>query len=154
MHEIDERLLLVDRHGALRVPGTLWLTLAFLARHWIVLVLAIVSQSAGSVQWLRDISWTALLMELPVVALLFAMWRRRPEASRLWRWLWRCGQQLIVGTAGLHLAYVIWHLVTAPVWRRWPELFLASCALLDLVIIYVIVRDSYFRKLFADYPEL
>lgn len=156
MIEIDERLLLIDRHGALRVPGTLWLTLAFLARHWIVLVLMLASirRSPEAAQWLRDFSWMALALEVPIFALVFSAWRRRPEAGAVWRWVWAKGRWFIAGTAGLHLAYVAWHLATAMVWRRWPELFLASCALLDLAIVYAMAKDDYYRQLFADYPVL
>lgn len=154
MPQIDERLFLVDRYGALRVPSTLWLTMAFLARHWIVLVLVVASvrRSPEAAHWLRELSWVALALEAPIFVLVLAAWRRRPEAGAAWRWLWARGRWFIVGTAGLHWAYVAWHLATTVVWRRWPELFLASCALLDLAIVYAMAKDAYYRQLFADYP--
>lgn len=152
---IDDRLLDVDKHGALRAPSVLWLGLAVLCRYWILVVVVFASarRAPDVVRVLGDgFSWYFLPLEIPAILVLLAAARRRPEAHRLWRWLWRNARMLITCAVVAHLGATAWMLWTADVWRRWPELFLASCNLIDLAILTGILRDDYYRQLFADFP--
>ncbi len=152
---IDDRLLDVDKHGSLRVPAVLWVGLAILCRYWIlvVVVFATARRSPDVVRVLGDgFSWYFLLLEIPAILVLLAAARRLPEAGQPWRWLWRNARVLIACAVLAHLGATAWLLWTADVWRRWPELFLASCNLFDLAVLTSVLRDDYYRRLFADFP--
>ena len=156
MASIDERLLLVNRYGSLTVPGVLWIAMAFLARYWIVVAVVLLSarRSPETVRLLgQDFAWFMLAVELPVLLVMIAGGNRRPDAWRPWRAIWTRGRQLLLVIAALHLAAAAVALWASPVWRRWPDLFIASCAVLDLAIIYALAKDDYFRTLFADFPQ-
>ena len=155
MAEIDERLLHVDRHGALRLPGALWIAMAFLCRYWIV-VIVVFASARRSPETLRvlgqDFSWFMLAVEIPVMLVLATAGRRRPDVGAFWRAIWRYGRVVLIVIAALHIAAAGLALAQSHVWRRWPELFIASCAVLDLAIIYALAKDGFFRQLFADFP--
>ena len=101
--------------GMLRVGWLLWLILAFLARHWILLGLGAVSSfvgvrsapNAGATPDLLSGPWF-LLASLPALALLAAALRRRPAAGPLVRGLWRHGRWLLLAgiLVGLSPFYV------------------------------------------------
>ena len=153
---IDDRLLDVDKHGTLRVPPVLWVALAVLCRYWILVVVVFASarRAPDVVRVLGDgFSWYFLLLEIPAILILLATARRRPEAGKLWRWLWHNGRMLIACAVFAHLGATAWLLWSADVWRRWPELFLASCNLFDLAVLTSVLRDPYYRQLFADFPS-
>lgn len=155
MAQLDERFLDVDRHGCLRIPGALWLALAFLARHVLLagVIFATAKRSPDVVRLLGDdFNWFMLVFELPAVALMVAAANRVPDAPRVLRWIWHHGRSIVVGLAALHLLLAIWLLATSDVWNTWPELFVASCALIDLAIAHGVRRDAFFRQLFAEFP--
>ncbi|HVZ47060.1 MAG TPA: DUF2919 family protein [Ramlibacter sp.] len=155
MATIDERLLNVDRHGALAVPATLWLVMGWLARYWFVVVFILVSsrRAPETVRVLGgDFSWYMLALELPAILMIMTAGHRSPTASRLWRVLWARGRAILIATAAIHIAATAAALAASSVWRRWPELFLASCSVLDIAVIYALATDGFFRQLFSDFP--
>jgi hypothetical protein len=155
MATLDERLLHVDRHGALAVPAMLWILMAFLARYWIVVVFIVVSsrRAPETVRLLGgDFSWYMLALELPAILMIMTAGHRGPEAGAFWRRIWSHGRGILIATAVVHIVVTAAALWVSTVWRRWPELFLASCNVLDLAIIYALATDGYFRQLFADFP--
>lgn len=151
---IDERYLNVSRFGVLNVPMTLWLGMAFLSRHWILLIATLASRrSAETIQLAAgSLSWIPLLLELPVLLLMFAGFSRHPTAGYFLRQVWRYGRYILGFTAIVNIALVSWLLWQTDVWRRWPELFLASCALLDIAIILGVFRSDYIKQIFAEFP--
>lgn len=152
---IDDRLLDVDKNGALRAPSVLWVALAVLCRYWILVVIVFASarRAPEVVRVLGEgFSWYFLLLEIPAILVLLACTRRRPEAGPEWRWIWRHARILITCAVAAHIGATVWLLWHADVWRRWPELFLASCNLIDLAVLTSILRDDYYRQLFADFP--
>jgi len=152
---IDDRLLDVDKHGALRAPTVLWIALAVLCRYWILVVVVFASarRAPDVVRVLGDgFSWYFLLLEIPAIVILLAAARRRPEAGELCRWVWRNARIFIACAVIAHLGATAWLLWNADVWRRWPELFLASCNLIDLAVLTSVLRDDYYRQLFSDFP--
>ena len=155
MAEFDERYLNVSKHGVLNVPMTLWVGMLFLARHWILLIATLASRrSAETIQFAADsLSWLPLMLELPVLILIFAGFSRHPTAGPFLRQVWRFGQHILCLTAAVNIVWVGWLLWQSEVWRRWPELFLASCALLDVAIILGVYRSYYIKQIFAEFPE-
>lgn len=129
--------------------------MAFLARYFIIAVGIVFSRSQELLQVLftNEFVWIVLLLEVPAVALLAAGANRSPDGARVWRAIWHRGLMIITGLAVLHVLYASWMLWASDVWRPWPELLLASCALMDIAIAYGVCTDSFFDQLFADFPE-
>lgn len=152
----DERYLDVDRYGVLRIPANLWMAAAFLARHWILMVAVAVSarRSTSAVLLLGDggIPWAQLVLELPIVLLVFAGFNRNPQGGACVRFLWRHGRELVLLQVILNIGRTVWLLATSSYWLPWPELFLACCALIDLAILFGMYQGGYFRQLFLEFP--
>ena len=152
----DSAFLDVDRHGVLRVPGALWAGFAMLARQWILVFVVVVSarRSRESVLLLGDqgFPWAWLVMQAPIVILALAAFHRVPSAGAWARLIWRHGQAIVVLTAMLNLGWTAWLLYGADTWNRWPELFLASCVLIDLAVALAVTRNPVHRQLFREFP--
>jgi Protein of unknown function (DUF2919) len=156
MAKVDDYLLQVNRYGVLSIPLGLWLAMAFLARHWLLVVIVLVSarRSKESVMLLGgDFSWWVLLLEAPVLAVVAAAIARRPEGGALARACWRHGRGILSVTALLNIGLAGWYLWNSSYWNPWPELFVASCALLDLAIIYAMATNDPVKQVFAEFPN-
>jgi len=156
MAKVDDYLLDVNRHGVLSVPAGLWIAMAFLARHWLLLVIVVVSarRSKESVMLLGgDFSWWVLVLEAPVLLVLAAAIYRRPEGGGAARAVWKQGGHILAATAMLNIGLAAWYLWKSAYWNPWPELFVVSCALLDLAIIYAIYTNDQVKRVFAEFPE-
>jgi hypothetical protein len=144
--------------GMLRVGWLLWLILAFLARHWILLVLGAVSSlvgvrsapNAGVTPDLLSGPWF-LLASLPALALLAAAVRRQPAAGQLVRGLWRNGRWLLLISALADFALLV-GLVYGQL-ARVNELHIIG-GLLDLYILAYLLRSRRIALRFADFPAL
>lgn len=138
----------------MRIPGVLWLAMAFLARYFILAVGLVFSRSQEllHVLFTNEFVWVALLLEIPAVALLMAGANRSANGTRVWRVTWLRGRVIITGLAVLHVLYASWMLWASDVWRPWPELLLASCALMDIAIAYGVWTDSFFKQMFEEFP--
>jgi hypothetical protein len=155
MARIDERLLDVNAHGVLRIPAEIWLALVFLARHWVLtLVVTVIARRSKEAYILfgADFSWVVLAIEVPALLMTALCLRRLPEAGALVRRLWPLARHLGAATAAMHLGYVAWYLWNSSYWLPWPELFLASSALIDLVIIASLYRSPHLQRVFAEFP--
>ena len=155
-HVQDSAYLDVDRHGVLRVPGTLWLGFSVLARYWLLVLAVTVSarRSPDAVRLLGEggYPWAWLVVQLPIVLLMFAGFQRTPTAGQWARVVWRLGRPIVALTALLNLGWTAHLLWQADGWALWPELFLASCVLIDLAIALAVLRDRYFAQLFSEFP--
>ena len=153
---LDERFLDVNAHGVLRVPGPLWAGFAVLARHWVLMLLVAVSarRDPSIVRVLGDsgIPWLMLGMQLPALLVALAGAQRRPEAPMLWRWIWRFGRGLVVVTALANIAWTAHLLMDSDYWLPWPELYLGSCALIDLAVVVGLYSTPLMRQLFREFP--
>ena len=153
---LDERFLDVNAQGVLRVPTVLWLGLAVLARHWVLMVMLAVSMrsdpSLVRVLGENGIPWLMLGLQFPALLVALAGAQRRPEAGSAWRWLWRCGREVLAATAVANIAWTVHLLVTSDYWQPWPELFLGSCALIDLTVVVSLYTTPLLRQLFREFP--
>jgi hypothetical protein len=155
-HVQDSAYLDVDRHGVLRVPGPLWLGFAVLARYWILVLVVTVSarRSPEAVLLLGEggYPWAWLAVQLPIVLLMFAAFQRVPTAGAWARIIWRQGRTIVTLTALLNLVWTARLLWQSDSWALWPELFLASCVLIDAAIALAVLRDRFFAQLFSEFP--
>lgn len=155
MDDFDERYLDVNEDGVLRIPFELRLAWFVLSRQWVLLIVGIatmlVSDSSTSELVRSAISWPALLMQLPVVLVVYSAGRRKPHAPRWVRWIWLHGPQLMLASVvGGWLWLALW-LYQAETWNRWPELFLCSMSLLDIAIYRHIRLSEYIIKIFSEF---
>ncbi len=146
----------LDRHGVLRVPPLFWVALALLARHWVLLVVigASARREGSSVLLLGDggIPWVALAMETPAVLLAFAAFNRKPDGGAWARILWKRGREIVALTALVNVGWTANLLIKSDYWTPWPELFLASCSLIDVAIALSMYTTPYYRQLFDEFP--
>lgn len=152
---MDDRFLDVDDHGVLKAPASLWLCVAFLLRHWVLILFIAVSASRSpeTMGWIdADRPWLMPVIELPTLLLVFAWTRRVPTAGWLARTLWRRGRELITAAAGLDLAWAVWFLSVSTPWNPWPERVVLLLALVDALIILVTWRSVVWRQLFREFP--
>ena len=156
MAKVDDYLLDVNRYGVPAVPLGLWLAMAFLARHWLLLVVVVVSARRSKSSFLLlggDFSFWVLLLEAPVLLVIAAAVARRPEAIAPVRFVWKQGRHLLALTAWLNIALAAVLLWRSNYWNPWPELFLVSCAVLDLAIIYAMYSNPQMKHVFAEFPD-
>lgn len=137
------------------MPAALWLAILFLARHWVLLVLITVSarRSPQATMLLDGLSWWVLAIELPALALIWAAANRSPRGGGVARTLWAWGRPILALTAVVNIGIAAWVLYSARYWNPWPELFVASCALIDVAIVAGIYTSPGIRQVFAEFPS-
>jgi hypothetical protein len=94
-----------------------------------------------------------MVMELPAFAVALAAARRVPQAGAVMRFLWRHGRACMAATALANLAWTVAFLADSSYWTLWPELFLASCCLLDAAIVLSMYTHPVSRQLFREFPS-
>lgn len=153
---LDERFLDVNAHGVLRVPAALWAGFAVLARHWVLVLMVLVSvrRDASVLRVIGEdgVPWMMAGLQLPVVVLALAGSMRRPDAGAVWRWIWRWGPEIVAVTALVNVAWTARMLMRSDYWLPWPELFLGSCALIDVTIAVSLYTTPVMRQLFREFP--
>jgi hypothetical protein len=146
-----------DRHGVLVVPAVFWLSLVVLARYWVMFLLVGVSarrdggQSAAALAGV-PVSWLALAGQALVLLVALAAMRRGPNAGGAVRMVWRFAPWLLLITAVCNAAILVPLIGRPQAWSPWPDLFLASCSLLDAAVVLAVFRAPYYRQLFQEFP--
>lgn len=144
-----------DDHLCLQVPFTLWLCLAFLVRHLLLLGITFLPTTGEEITVLRElIQPEYLLADLIALPVLVAGIRRRPRSPRWMPRLWRIGRALLVGSAALYLLLLGANLLRSarPLTTTLNEAALVS-VLLSLAIIAHLIRSPLLRDLFAQWPQ-
>ena len=146
-----------DRHGVLVVPAVFWLSLVVLARYWVMFLLLGVSarrdggQSAAALAGV-PVSWLALAGQALVLLVALAALRRSPTAGRAVRMVWRFAPWLLLIAALCNAAILVPLIGRPQAWSPWPDLFLASCSLLDAAVVAAVFRAPYYCQLFREFP--
>ncbi len=143
-----------DEHLALKVPFTLWLVLAFLLRHLLLLGITFMPTTGEEITVLRDlIRPVYLAADLLVLPVAIVSARRRPQAPDWMRRLWPVGRLLLTTSAMLYLALLGVHLAASgePLVTAVDEAVLIS-ALLNLAVIAYLWRSALVRDLFREFP--
>lgn len=152
----DDRYLDVDAHGVLRLPVGLWLALVFLCRHWVLALMVTVSaRRVGDTTLLlgSDFTWQVLAIEVPALFMVALCAQRRPDAGGFVRSLWPYSRWFALLTIVGHVGYTVWYLAESPYWLPWPELFLGSCALIDVSIALAFFGRGHLAQVLAEFPE-
>lgn len=151
---MDNRLLDLNRYGVLNPPASFYWAVAFLLRHWLLLLVVGASSLTGvGGQWTYGaLSWQVLAAGLPTLVLVYAWTRRIPTAGGGPRRIWSRGALLLALTAVLNIAWAAWTLSGRPYWQPWPDRMIALLALVDAFIAVGCWRSPLYRALFADFP--
>lgn len=155
-HDIDR----YDEHLCLKIPITLWLTLVFLTRHLWLLGITFLPTSGEEIKVLRElIQPQYLIADLIALPVGIAAIRRRPQAPRWMRGLWRRGRGLLViaSLSDLLLLILSLGLNLGPghplqaLSQRLNEATLASLILGISVLLYL-ATGALVRDVFRDWP--
>ena len=143
-----------DEHLVLKVPATLWLTLAFLLRHLFLLGITCMPTTGDEIRVLRDLVQPEyLIADLIALPVLVVAARRRPQAPDWMRRVWPAGRALLSASAALYLGLLTTHLARSgqPLIVAIDEAVVIS-ALLNLAVIAYLWRSPLLRDLFKEFP--
>jgi hypothetical protein len=143
-----------DDDLALKVPVALWLALAFLVRHLLLLGITFLPTTGEEIRVLRDLVRPEyLLADLVALPVLLVAVRRRPQAPDWMRRLWSAGRGLLTLSVLVHLALLARTLAVAgqPLERALNEPTLIV-ALLDLAVLSYLWRSALLADLFRSFP--
>ncbi|MBK1630770.1 hypothetical protein CKO31_08435 [Thiohalocapsa halophila] len=143
-----------DEHLTLKVPLALWLVLAFLLRHILLLGITFMPTTGEEITALRDLIRPAYLaadlLALPVAV---AAARRRPRAPEWMRRLWPHGRALLTASALLYLTLLATQVATSgrSLINAVDEAVLIS-ALLNVAVVTYLWRSVLVRDVFREFP--
>lgn len=143
-----------DDHLALKVPALMWLTLAFLVRHLLLLGITFMPTTGDEITVLRElIRPEYLIADLIALPLLVVALRRRPQAPDWMRKLWSAGRSLLTLSALVYLALLGGTLLQSE--RRFMETVNEATLisiLLSMAVLLYLWRSMLVRDLFRDWP--
>lgn len=152
---LDENFLDTDKYGVLKIPGRLWLGIIFSTRYILFFVACLFFTPL--VSFYNDISeylpyWLPLIFEATSALLLIAAGFRTPKGNQIARLIWSYGRIWLALASILNIIYTIIFMLYSSFWQRWPELFLVSCSLIDLVILYTSLASAHINQVFSEFP--
>ncbi|USD65956.1 DUF2919 domain-containing protein [Vibrio sp. SCSIO 43136] len=126
-----------DKHGFLKPPIWLWLGWLFLAKAWIVFVIAGVSRESGSqllemIYPIRESLYIGLWLGLPSIVMMWLIGLRHPER----RWINRmmsASRGLTITITILHLGLIILQIV------RTNHVFSWSVAVSGVILVWFLL---------------
>ena len=146
-----------NNDGALKVPMLLWLVLAYLSRHLLLLAMGGLSTFMMSRTGNGQIDFAGfnsspmfLLASLPAVTVMVAALLRAPGSIRLIQFIWGHGRKLLIVSALVDLG-----LLAMSCYLHWLVLneWVIVGALLDIYILVYLLRSVRVRDTFSDFPE-
>ncbi len=149
-----------DKYLSLKINFELWLIIAYFLRP-VILKISTIQMGRGaksdSVSGLKDLVYPddfgfflAFLTMIPVVLVIFAYMKRKPDAPDYIRTLWRnCGKLLLLATA-LNIVVVFVPFLFDMAYRinlvGWGQLVIAA------YIMFYLLTTRRVRDTFADFP--
>ena len=149
-----------DKYLSLKINFELWLIIAYFLRP-VILKISTIQMGRGaksaSVSGLKDIVYPhdfgfflAFLTIIPVVLVIFAYMKRKPDAPDYIRTLWRYSGKLLLLTAALNVVVVFVPLILDLGYvinlLGWGQLAIAA------YIIFYLLTSKRVRDTFADFP--
>ncbi len=146
----------LDEHGCLKITFGLWLTMVFLCRHLILLLLGATSSLANFTYGQASASYGVifshpwfLLASAPALVVLVAGMRRTPSAPAPLRAIWHFGAQLLILAAVLDLVVLG---VLIGIGHFDLESTHILQAFLDAICLIYLTRTKRVWDTFADFP--
>ncbi len=140
----------------LKIDLFTWAIVAFIMRPIVVFVASITQKKADRFALLNTFypepiwAYISVAAAIPAMLLVFAWWKRSPEAPPKVRWLWHRGRSLIAASLILNIVFLAlptWFLgqhFTAPIIAQ-----IGLCA----IALYYVFRSARVRDTFADFPD-
>jgi hypothetical protein len=146
-----------NQYGVLKIPKSLWVVIAFQARHWFLVAAAVIgmrrSPDTAGLLGSEGVPFLQLALEFPVMLLAFAAVNRDPEGGGFVRRIWRYGREIVTLTAVLNIAWIAWYFAGIPRWRTMPDNLILLGGLIDLLIVIAVWKSPEYKQLFAEFPE-
>ncbi len=147
----------VNQYGVLKVPLSLWGIVAFQARHWLLILAAVIgmrrSPDTARLLGSEGVPFLQLALEIPVLLIVYAAVNRDPAGGRFIRWIWRYAREIITLTAALNLAWIGWYFAGSVRWKPMPDNLVLTGGLIDLLIVIAVWKSAYYKQLFAEFPQ-
>jgi hypothetical protein len=146
-----------NQYGVLKIPKSLWVVIAFQARHWFLVAAAVIgmrrSPDTAGLLGSEGVPFLQLALEFPVMLLAFAAVNRDPEGGGFVRRIWRYGREIVTLTAMLNIAWIAWYFAGIPRWRTMPDNLILLGGMIDLLIVIAVWKSAEYKQLFAEFPE-
>ena len=144
-----------DKHFCLKPPVPLWAALFFLSRAVTLPFLLGIGGFAGIDQNTRALfngllDWPTMIPSAIAAAVVLALVRRHPSASRPIRWIWSHGRVLLAVAAVLDMVLSI---LTSPLRHGELSVLPFVTVLIDLYLLAYILAARRVRDVFADFPQ-
>ena len=144
-----------DEYACLKLGISLWFSLLFLLRAYLVLIVSVVNQR-DRMQFIdmiyQDKMWLGVsaLAALPAILVLLAWTKRGVKSSKRYRWFWHWGQWLLLLSATVNLT-----VVSIPLLRLMADasLLLFVQWVFSVVIFAYIILSPRVKDVFLEYPE-
>ena len=150
-----------DKYMSLKLDLEVWLIIAYFLRPFILKVSTIQmgrGAKSDSVSGLKDLVYpndfgffVAFLATIPILILVFAYAKRKPDASGLVRKIWHKGRMLLIVTAVLNLIIIFVPFVVDLTYRinmlGWAQLAIA------VFILFYLYTTQRVKDTFADFPK-
>jgi len=147
----------INEYGVLKIPKSLWVVIAFQARHWFLVAAAVVgmrrSPDTAGLLGSEGVPFLQLALEFPVMLVAFAAVNRDPNGGGFVRWIWRYGREIITLSAALNIAWIGWYFAGLPRWRPMPDNLILLGGVVDLLIVVAVWKSAEYKQLFAEFPE-
>lgn len=143
-----------DENLNLKLSIGLWLVILFLLKPYIVMLMSFSNMNNHTE--LINIAYAskgalpfAEVSSLPALALFIAWMRRRPNAGKAIRWIWKQGRALLLISTVLNLAFAV-----APALSRLQEVQLADLihGILSVYALTFLLLSERTRDTFLDFP--
>ena len=153
---MDERLLRIDEHGALKISAGFWLGVCVLARYWVFAFFLLFSgpQGAAALELFGGkMPWIALSMEVPALVGAWAAGNRKPSAGVVARAVWRITPVLMAMAAFANTAWYVSGVILAGFDGARAQMVLAGFVVLDLCVVWSFAFSPYYKALFKEFPS-
>jgi len=148
LYNIDQ----YDENLCLRPGIKLILIVLFLSRNLLLpfIVFAVGKNMNGNVNYLLDISnqgAISFISSCPAVVIIFAWTRRRPDAQRLTKIIWKSGRWLLSLSALLDILFRVY------IEQGWINDIALSYIVLNTCIILSLIFSTRIKDVFNDFPQ-
>jgi hypothetical protein len=150
-----------DKHMSLKLDSNMWLIIVYFLRPFIMKISTIQmgrGAKSDSVSGLKDLVYPndfgfflAFIATVPVLILIFAYAKRKPDASELIQSIWRNGRNLLVAAAVVNIVVIfipfvmnLTHSINAYGWGQFA---------VAIGIIYYLYQSKRVTDTFSDFPK-
>ena len=153
-----------DKNVCLKINAMMWLIFMFILKPYVIALFTVLNtifsatSSSSNMGQLMNMFYpdkgTMLLniiAGIPVIFLLYAWLRRKPESPKYIKFIWSSGRNLIAISVILNVCIIIspqlFGAVSNIMTSAWVQLFI------NVIIVIILYSSSYTKDCFADFPR-